>query len=262
MKTKIIVATHKEKSFVNNEIFRPVQVNAEKSGHIIDPDYILDNTLDHISEKNYTFNELTALYWVWKNMTDTGTFGLMHYRRYLDLYYKKKLFKKESDHIIDTIKADSPKLKKLFDVKQTNKIIEKLLSKYDIIVPKPALCSINGIVSSVSADYKHNHISKHWDICMETVREYFPEYSGSIEKYLEKNNKLYIGNMFIAKRLLMIDYCRWLFTILFEVEKRITISEDPYQRRVIGFLSERLFTLYVLHNKFKTKEVPILFIEN
>lgn len=262
MKTKILVATHKEKSLVQNEIFLPIQVNAQKSGYIIDSDYILDNTLDQISEKNYTFNELTALYWGWKNLEDYDIAGLMHYRRYLDLHYKKKLFKKETTHIIDSVKRDDSKLAQLLEVKKNNKAIQKIVQNFDMAVPRPAFCSINGVISSIAKDYKHNHIAQDWDICMEVVIENFPEYKNSIEEYLEKGSKFYIGNMFVAKKEIMNEYCHWLFTILFETEKRITFSEDPYQRRVIGFLSERLFTLYILHKKFKLKELPILFVES
>ena len=42
--------------------------------------------------------------------------------------------------------------------------------------------------------------------------------------------------------------------------KRIILSENSYQQRVIGFLAERLFTLYIL-NEFRIKELPILFVE-
>ena len=43
-----------------------------------------DNTGDNISVKNPNYNELTALYWGWKNL-DVDGMGLVHYRRYLSL---------------------------------------------------------------------------------------------------------------------------------------------------------------------------------
>ncbi|MCW3160316.1 DUF4422 domain-containing protein [Chryseobacterium oryctis] len=261
MKIKIIVATHKEKPSIKSDIFLPIQVGAKQNEFIIDNSYILDKSHDNISEKNYTFNELTGLYWAWKNMTDFDVFGLMHYRRYLDLHYRKGLFKKENNDILIPVKQNSKKLLKLLDSKKTEKVIKKLLKNHDMIVPKPAFCSINNESASIDKDYKNNHISEDWDICMQIIGEKFPAYRKSIDKYLENDNKFYIGNMFLSNKKTMNDYCNWLFTILFEVEKRITISEDLYQRRVIGFLSERLFTLYILHNNFRLKQVPILFIE-
>lgn len=260
MKTKIIIATHREKSLVSNKIFLPVQVNALKSDYIIDQNYILDSSLNNISEKNYTFNELTALYWAWKNLDDYDFFGLMHYRRFLDLHYRKGFFKKETTDIIDSVQASDPKLQKLFNSDKTERQIEKLLGNFDMLVPRPAFCSINEVPASISEDYCHNHIAADWDICMEVIREKFPEYKVSIENFLGKGSKFYIGNMFVTNRKIMNEFCSWLFAILFETEKRITFSEDPYQRRVIGFLSERLFTLYILHMKFKLKELPILFV--
>ena len=46
-------------------------------------------------------------------------------------------------------------------------------------------------------------------------------------------------NIFIAKSEWVNKYCEWLFSILFEVEKNISISDDNYQKRVFGFLSRR-----------------------
>ncbi|WP_336733005.1 DUF4422 domain-containing protein, partial [Chryseobacterium sp. VD8] len=100
-----------------------------------------------------------------------------------------------------------------------------------------------------------------WDICMDIIRKKFPDYAESSTEHLENGSNLYIGNMFITRYELINDYCNWLFTILFETEQKITFSDDPYQRRVIGFLSERLFTLYILHNNFRLKHFPILFVE-
>lgn len=39
----------------------------------------------------------------------------------------------------------------------------------------------------------------------------------------------------IVRKEIFDDYCEWLFSILFEVEKRIQISNNVYQARVFGF---------------------------
>ena len=83
-------------------------------------------------------------------------------------------------------------------------------------------------------------------------------YHVSAKKIFSKKNYLPC-NMFICKHDLMNSYCTWLFPILFEIESRMDLSNrSAYQARAIGFLAERLFTLYVLHNKLKVKHIPIL----
>jgi hypothetical protein len=60
--------------------------------------------------------------------------------------------------------------------------------------------------------------------------------------------------MFVMRRSLFLDYCEWLFGILFAAEARIDFSiYGPYQRRVFGFLAERLLNVWVSNNIEKSK---------
>ena len=52
--------------------------------------------------------------------------------------------------------------------------------------------------------------------------------------------------MWITKKDIYDRYCSWLFDILFEAEKKIDLNNyDEYQKRVMGFLSERLFRVWL-----------------
>lgn len=182
---------------------------------------ISDNTGDNISLKNKTYCELTALYWMWKN--DTSKYiGLYHYRRILDINKKNILNK---------------------------------LSINDIILPKKKKFRI-----SVKNQYIREHSSKDWDILIDILKKYYPEYYES-SKIIFNNNELYRFNMFIMKKELFDYYCEWLFPLLLRIEENIKNTEkDNYQMRYIGFVAERLFTLYVLHNKFKIYETDVFFM--
>lgn len=93
------------------------------------------------------------------------------------------------------------------------------------------------------------------------ILEKYPAYKNSLSNHLDNNNQIFLMNMFVSNRKFVNDYCKWLFDILFELEKRISFNDAIYQKKVFGFISERLFTLYVFHNKLKVKELPLLFIK-
>ena len=64
-----------------------------------------------------------------------------------------------------------------------------------------------------------------------------------------------MGNMIVTTKKIWNEYNQWLFSILFELEKRIEVPSDPVQSRVFGYISERIINLYVYHNKLRVKEM-------
>ena len=55
------------------------------------------------------------------------------------------------------------------------------------------------------------------------------------------------------------EYCSWLFSILFEVEKKLNISNySPNDARVFGFLGERLLDVWLDANNLKYYENNIV----
>lgn len=68
--------------------------------------------------------------------------------------------------------------------------------------------------------------------------------------------------MLIIKKEVLNDYVKWLFTIIFELEKRVDTSEyDPYNVRIFGFISERLLDVWIETNDIGYDEVPFKFME-
>ncbi|WP_051238816.1 DUF4422 domain-containing protein [Gaetbulibacter saemankumensis] len=258
---KILIATHKDKTFINNNLMTPIQVGADCSQSVIDESYLLDNTGNNISLKNINYNELTSLYWMWKNMANENVVGLMHYRRYFHFF--KKPFSRKSSRL-KKIDSNSKLITKTQD--KHDKIEEKItkwLSEYDIILPFPRTYTVQDAPATIAEDYCFHHRASDWNTAMEIIKTNYPEYKPSIEKYLYNSyDRFYMANMFIAQYDWLNDYCSWLFDILFKLESRITISEDSYQKRVFGFLSERLLSLYIHHNKFKVKHLPLLLVND
>lgn len=176
-----------------------------------------DNTGENISDKNREYCELTALYWIWKNDRRSKYAGLCHYRRHFNL---------------------------------TKELLEKLeYSDIDVILTIPILNFPN-----VKAAYIHDHYEEDWNIMLMAIRELAPEYYDAAEK-LQSGVFYYAYNMFFARKEILDDYCAWLFPILEYCEKKCQKKEDTYQNRYIGFLAERLLSVYFLHHETEYKIV-------
>lgn len=171
---------------------------------------IRDDTGDNISDKNRQYCEITALYWIWKN-DDSDYVGLCHYRRHFEL--------------------DSELIKKLST------------STIDVVLTIPIFDFPN-----VKAVYQRDHILRDWEVMMDAIRILFPEYlEAAIE--LEQGTFYYAYNMFIMRRKIFENYCKWLFPILFYCEEHCEEKKNTYQNRYIGFLAEHLLSIYFLHHE-------------
>ena len=234
MDIKILVATHKKYWMPDDDIYLPIQVGAYNKE---DLGYIRDNTGDNISSKNPNYCELTALYWAWKNL-NCEYIGLCHYRRYF------------------AYKVNKYSLKTRTSVIYTYKDYKNLLSKYDIILP-----TLKNLNMSVNAHYEHYHQIEDLLYAKKILLKLYPEYTSNYNKIM-KAHTLYCFNMFVMKNTLFNEYCSWLFPILFELEKILKInSYSSYQARVFGFLSERLFNIWLDNKSLNIYEAPVLFFK-
>ena len=237
----IWVFGYEEPSFkiIEDDIHIPLQVGAYNRKQICP---LADDSLYNISEKNPIYSELTGLYWVWKNIGDVKYKGCEHFRRHFNLSQQQ---------------------------------IETILGQYEIILPQ------RYILNAQNCEDFHNkyHNIKDLKLCEEIMLELYPEYEESYNKVIKNGKEIYIANSFITSNDNFNKICEFLFTIFFEFEKRMgfsTIDEwrnyvidsniqicppdhkekgrtwVDYQLRIFGFLSERLITLYALHN-FKDK---------
>ncbi|MBE6047637.1 MAG: DUF4422 domain-containing protein [Clostridium sp.] len=226
----IFVATHKKFDMFKTDIYEPIQVgcalNSTRFG------YLVDNIEDNISSKNRNYCELTALYWIWKN-NNSKIKGLCHYRRYLSL-------------------KDINTSSKFFINKE---VIENDLRNYDLIIPKKRVlkritCRENYLLGQ--------GIEKDLDNLQKIIKKVCPEYEESYEKILNGNICSYC-NVMIAKAEVFDSYCKWLFEILFELEKITDLTGYTYQEaRVYGYLSELLLNVWIDKNNLKYKEYSLI----
>lgn len=236
MDVKILVATHKKYWMPNDDIYLPLHVGREGKA---DLGYIGDNTGKNISVKNANYCELTGLYWAWKNLK-CDYIGLCHYRRYF---------------ACKNIHTNNAEKKKAVILHRQD--YEKLLQEYDVILPVKR----NYYIETVRSQYEHAHNKRDLDEAEKIVAVLYPEYSEAFAKVMNRT-KLHILNMFVMKKALFDEYCSWLFSILFELEKRVDIKNyNQYEARVFGFISERLFNVWLEKQQLKVKEISVVFLE-
>ena len=194
-----------------------------------------DNTGDNISKKNAHYNELTALYWGWKNL-DYDALGLVHYRRYLSLNHQKDL-------------------SAILTTDQTKEILKIA----DIILPQKR----RYYIETNESHYLHSHEHAPFENLRQIINDDYPEYSKSFEKVM-KRTWAHMFNMFIMKKQPLNEYLTWMFEVLGKVEAETDISGySPYEQRVYGFLSEVMLDVWLdQHPQYKTQEVDYVFMEH
>ena len=217
----IYVVTHKNISLKLPENYKIIGVG---NNSIINED-LHDNTGDNISSKNKNYCELTALYWIWKNCND-DIVGLEHYRR---------MFLNDNINEIGLLNEDE---------------ILSILNTHDIIVPT----LFNNKTRTVYQHYVEDHKKRDIELVQNIINSKYPEYNSSFNQVM--NSKYEYGfNMLITRKDILDEYSQWLFDILFDLENKIDISKyDEYQKRIYGFLSERLFNVWLKCKKYKVKE--------
>lgn len=233
-KVKIIVATHKNYAMPKDDLYLPVFV-----GKDLHPDvnhtFQGDNTGDNISKKNANYNELTAIYWGWKNL-DLDAMGLVHYRRYLSLNHRKSLATVLNKQQLD-----------------------QLLLNNDIILPKKR----HYYIETNKSHYLHAHEHAPFEVLDQVIHQKYSLYGDAFDTVM-KRTWAHMFNMFIMKRKPLNDYLTWMFSVLADVEAHTDISSySPYEKRVYGFLSELLLDVWLeVHPQYQIKEVNYVFMEH
>lgn len=189
----------------------PIQVGSNFTEDILCD--IRDNTGDNISYKNKNYCELTATYWIWKNIT-VDYVGLCHYRRHFNL----------NEKLIDGI----------------------IKNNIDVLLPIPVVCLPNA-----NEHHKYYISESDFEAMLEVLKDFYPDYyNASKEVFSEK--LFYWHNMWIMKKEHLDDYCSWLFDILEKIEKKVDL-DNTREDRYVGYLAESLTTLYFRYNKNRLK---------
>ena len=198
-------------------------------GNYSEPDEIDCTEGENIEGQNTKLNELTALYWIWKNTEDPIT-GLAHYRRYL----------LGSDGEILTL-PEAEQLLKSNDIICHSFNLDYLTVKTNIIMM--------GLLGG--------------QVAYDTVRGLLPDgYREAFEQVMESHH-YYVCHLFVTRREILDEYCKWLFSFITEAAKDYIprIGCDPQEKRAVGYIAEALLSVWVLKNGLKVVSEPMRLIK-
>ncbi|MBQ6297429.1 MAG: DUF4422 domain-containing protein [Selenomonadaceae bacterium] len=231
---KIYVVTHKDvklsKLPKGYEIIHAGHAQAKENFG-----YIGDDTGDNISHLNLYLNEITALYWLWKN-TRQDFIGFVHYRRFFTTDGKNFLSMDEA---------------------------KKILRESDIIVNG---CEYGYIaLRDWKAVLSTRQLAEH---VINTIRKYIalrqPDYLATFDR-VNNSFGVFCYEIFITRREIFNAYCEWLFSFIIDATEEIlsttdiASSDDPRIYRAISFTAEHLMTVWLIKNRLRIKTLPIIF---
>ena len=223
---KIYIVAHKPCDIPSDGVFLPIHVGRAVSIYKNEMDWMQgDDTGANISQKNPSFCEMTAHYWIWKNVHDIEYVGVCHYRRFFDL-----------------------------DIAEEN--IKDVLADNDVMLVEPS-----HYIDSVYSYFAKYMGAENMTILGMVMKKRCPEYFGTLEKLCD-GHEFHPFNMLLCRKTLFDDYCKWMFGILEECE--IFIKPSPYTnaRRALAYMAELLTGTYFIHRELKIKSVPYYIMEN
>lgn len=246
-KIKLINVTHKPCKVFDSDIIltvhagRKIAEQKSKDGFLSasDMEWMINNTIsdatgDNISTLNRYYNEMTAIYWAWKNYEIIGNpeaIGVMHYRRHFILDNKLKITGKY-----------------LNDLGLTDNNLSSLVSQFDIIHPQFVNTGKKIFIDRIGNEYctlGGNKIKEAIALTLDIIKEIHPSYYDDVYNVLHGNQTGSFCNMFIMKKELFFEYCEWIFPILFELDKRLGRDYEAGQERCVGWTSEMLTSIFI-----------------
>lgn len=209
--------------------------------------YIGDDTGLNISRLNPFLDELTALYWIWKNTSHTHT-GFCHYRRFFTVDTNQKIFDAEK-------------------ILSTEEII-KILREYDIITQHEGYTE-GTQRERITLSTGQPHLV---NITEKIIRAHLaikqPDYLDAFDDVIN-GITLFACGIHITRRNIFNAYCEWLFSFIIdateEIRDKIQVGDKNLLElghdysRVAGHFAERMLSVWLIKNHLRIKELPIMY---
>jgi hypothetical protein len=228
--------------------------------------YLTDRTNgEFLSSKADYYSELSGIYWAWQN-SKADIIGTCHYRRFFTTYplpaisrLKKYLYSNFNIKVnLAPRRTIQPnKISQFTPYLLDDRTIQTTLSEYDAILPEPLILKV-----SVRTHYEQHHQIADLELLEKIIKKNYPDFSEAFSQVMG-SQEFYPYNMFVLNRDVFEEFMPWWFRVLADFESEIDLnSYIGYQKRILGYLSERLLTVWFKkNNHLRIKEFPLLFFK-
>ena len=240
----IYIVTHKDA-----KLSAPKGYKIIHAGHALaknDFGYVGDDTGDNISRLNVFLDEITALYWIWRNTTHTHA-GLVHYRRLLT-------------------SKPTPKRFNAKDILSAAEIV-KLLREYDVIACTEMVSDRNQRELMIMSTGSPELVAAAEEIVRKHLARVHADYLDAFDAVINGFVFFEYG-IHVTRRNILDAYCTWLFAFLLDATEEMSavtvdgkkLDEMPHvYSRMMSFFAERMLTVWLMKNHLRIKTLPIMY---
>lgn len=225
-----------------------------------DGSFLSDNEGDNIAHYYEKWGILTGLYWVWKNSTHQ-TIGVASRRRLLSLAGGW-----ERD---GSVTGCDPTLLRRHRWSLGN--AASLLSIVDVVHPYRYSVEEITVSQEIISPYQfyqtEGGTAHTLNLILDIIKEQFPDiYLDAVE--FVYGERMIPWNHVIMRRDIFDEYCYFIFSILFELDKKKNVeSKNMFQRDIWSLIAEILGNIYLKYLKKKDPslaflEAPLIYIED
>ena len=219
--------------------------------------YIGDDTGDNISRLNPFLDEVTALYWIWKNTNHTHA-GFVHYRRFFTSNTKQKE-RRPSEYVFNA--------KNLLSEAE----IIKILAEYDIIVYTERISDRTQLELMIYSTRFPELVELSEKVVRKHLIKNQPDYLDAYDAVINGFVCFFYG-IHVTRRNILNAYCEWLFSFMLDATEELAakvkigdknLIDAPHVfSRMMSFFSERMLTVWLKKNHLKIKTLPIMYRDN
>lgn len=270
-KIVIGVACHKPSELPKSSLYLPIHVGAANSNKVL-PGLQRDDEGDNISAKNPFYCELTALYWLWKNV-DADYYGLCHYRRFMSFAPTRFTNFTDDNRKQVSVNSLNDRTQEMYYL-DNEQAMREIIEAHDVVATEEQdlrkVFTPRGRKNSTYAHFAaHDHDLinvNDLDATLAIVKELYPQYFDDIAEYISK--PFFRGfNCFVMKKELFNELCKFEFTVLAQLEQHVDMTNyDTTKARLYGFMAEILYSGFLYHlrkrNLADIKDVQMLYFQN